>query len=339
MNMKKKNLLIMCPGRDDATSFWRGVGPLSNLYKNFVYEKWDMQLCKTKEIGWSDLIHFDVLFFQRPFGKGHIEVIKMAKNMGIKVWVDYDDDLTSIPFSNPAHRHYADVEIQKNISWIAANADWVSVSTKELANKYGLLNKRVTVIENAWNDGLWPFRPVNSSTSKIILWRGSTTHDEDIDFYLPQMKQVSEEHPDWQWIFIGQPFWKVPDLIKMHGIVDAMDMPAYVKFISELSPSITIVPLAPNVFNQSKSNIAWQEASFAGSCAIVPAWNEWERPGTLNYSSDEPNSFYQNMKKAIAMTPHDRKKLADESWEHIEAYESLKAVNRKREEILETLTV
>jgi hypothetical protein len=336
--MKKKNLLIMCTGRDDATSFWRGAGPMSHLYKTISYDKWDMQLCRSKEIGWGDLINFDVLFFQRPHSAAHIKVIQMAKNLGVKVWVDYDDDLMTIPFSNAAHKYYADPEAKKNLSWIAANADHVSVSTESLRQKYQSLNKNVTVVQNAWDDVIAPNRPVNPATSKIIFWRGSASHDEDIDFYLPQMARAAEKYPDWKWVFVGQPFWKVANVIKSHAIVDPFDVPAFLKFLPQLAPSVAIVPLAPNVFNQSKSNIAWQEATFAGACSVVPEWTEWKRPGTLNYCQAKSDSFFFNILTAIEMTPHERKKLSDQSWQHIATAESLKFENKKRADILEALT-
>lgn len=324
----------MCPNANDATSWWRAAGPFSHLQRTGMGGDWEIALCRVPDIGWSDLSGFDALFLQRPHQQAHARVITKAQELGLKVWIDYDDDLSALPASNPAFSHYADPQIKKTIAKIASQADVISVSTKALEDKMKTLNPETVLIPNAWNDLIVPKRRPNGGAMKLILWRGSATHDQDLDLYLDQMQQVADKYPDWKWIFIGKPFWKVADKIKKHLIMEPMDVPKYMNVIGEIRPAIAIVPLVFNAFNESKSNIGWQEGTYAGACAVVPNMHEWQRPGAIHYTQE---TFAEALTKAISLTPHDRKRLVDQSWAQIMENENLVTVNLKRKEILERL--
>jgi hypothetical protein len=67
------------------------------------------------------------------------------------------------------------------------------------------------------------------------------------------------------------------------------------KALWDMAPACLHVPLADNMFNRAKSNIAAIEGGFAGAVCVCPNW--WNLPGTLSYN-DGP-SYYQAIKSVI----------------------------------------
>ena len=101
--MKKKNLYTLIPNPTDGTSLYRGWGPLSRIKKHLP----EVEFIVANTVDWSVLINCDGAFLQRPFTEGHLKICEMIKNMGIKLWVDYDDDLLNVPRSNPTFENYS----------------------------------------------------------------------------------------------------------------------------------------------------------------------------------------------------------------------------------------
>jgi hypothetical protein len=70
-----------------------------------------------------------------------------------------------------------------------------------------------------------------------------------------------------------------------------------------------MVPLHVSDFNRAKSNIGWIEAVHAGAITVAPDFQEWRRPGVINYAckprTDLP-SFQTAMWMALSMSGHNR---------------------------------
>ena len=129
---------MFAPNPTDATSFYRAVGPLQDLKR-----KMGFILQIGSDVNWATLKGTDAVFMQRPFTKNHVQILEMAQANGKKVWVDYDDDLFSVPRSNRTFRLYGDAKNQNNIAQIVAKADVITVSTPQLQRVLGEVIGRV----------------------------------------------------------------------------------------------------------------------------------------------------------------------------------------------------
>jgi hypothetical protein len=296
-----KRLLAVFPNIGDATSYWRGVGPLSKLYM----DDWHIQF-GASQVGWPDLIQYDALFVQRPADPVHVDLIQRAKSMGIPVWVDYDDNLYAVPVSNPAFQHYGRPEVQKTIAACVKMADLVTVSTKALQDCY---RTDALVIPNAWNDYLFPLNDLKKQ-QKTVMWRGSPTHDEDVLSWADDLVEMYDEFPEYKWVFFGGCNWQLLERLKDSSrrvqMLSGTDPISYVKALEKIRPEWVIVPLKDNLFNQGKSNIAWLEATYAGAACLAPEWAEWNKFGVATYRESMYQTFKSSKDYAAALNDDSR---------------------------------
>ena len=311
-----------------ACSYYRSIGAFSKI-KNSSFEI-------LEKGNWVNYSSIDILYLERPVLPSFIEGMKMAKSFNIPIWIDFDDDLFNVPKYNPAHTFYSKQETIECVITACKMANVITVTSEKLQKVYGKYNKNVVVIPNAWNDINFPFDTNAFSNKKIINWRGSATHRNDLLEYKDSILKAVNSKKDWQWSWIGKEHWMISDFIedKQKITLDEMDIIQFFNVMRQLNPGIQIVPLKINEFNEAKSNIAWLEATYAGAVTIAPPMEQWNRPGIIRYQDmdhiyDEIIDTMINEKKRRAMWK--------DSMEFIESELSLSKVNQKRVEIIESL--
>lgn len=280
------NLLCCLPNPKDATSFYRGMGPLSHLKKlipdlNILHTP-----ARTEYIEWPQMFEADICFLQRPQTREQMRIAELAKECNVPLWVEYDDDLLTVQKDNPCHEIYNDHDTQVLIRYIMGLADVVTVATQHHADQWAGYNKNIHVINNAIDD--YRFN-LNASAfnkdSKTILWRGSASHQADLDEHEESIVSLANELSDWQMVFIGYRPWRIEKRIKNGVYIPMLKLLTYFEKLKELKPRVQIVPLVDNVFNRTKSNIAWIEATYAGANTVGPSWDEWPAK-FLSYGPD-----------------------------------------------------
>ena len=332
----RANILFICPNPDDATSWYRGYGPFGALRRKFP--KINL-ITGASRFTWSLFQMTDITFMQRPYSANHLQIAKMAKDNNNKLWLDYDDDLFTVPQDNPAHGIYNSEKTQKDIATIIAMADVVTVSTQFLKRKLERLNKNIIVINNAFNDNILklfdpkPFK----SRPKFFNWRGSKTHHRDILVNGEAILSCAEKSlkKKWKWHWTGYNPWYITEGFKegQVTVTEPLGVVEYHKFIKTIQPTCQIVPLADNKFNRSKSNIAWIEATYSGALTIAPDWEEWRKPGVLTYS--DVAGFEHQMEFMMSMSESEFNNRLSSSSEEINENYLLSKINQKRIEVLE----
>lgn len=343
-----KSLMMFCPNPTDATSFYRAVGPIQELKR-----KLNFTLQVGSDVNWATLKGCDAIFVQRGYSSNHVQIVEMAKANGKKVWVDYDDDLFSVPASNRTYKLYSNEDIQNNIVRILLSADYISVSTEQLKKVFNEIillagktsNKkfvdRISVIPNAYDESFCFYRKKFEHQNKLITWRGSSTHDKDLMTYTSQMKSAVSNHLDWTFNFIGSPFWHtIEELESIEGIkpsnvivIENLDPVEYWKMLWMTKPALIMTPLWDCPFNRSKSNIAWIEGLHAGAITLAPDWEEWRRPGVLNYN---PSNFGEILDRFMR-GEFNGERIHKEGWDYLMENLTLNRVNHIREELLMNL--
>lgn len=339
----KKNLLVFCPNRKDATSFYRGWMPLVTLGKQL--EPW-MNFISASEYDWSTMAMADALFMQRPYRKEHWQMVEMAKSMGKKVWVDYDDWLLGVPTDNPAYMQYEEPDVKRNIVKIVAAADEITVSTSHLAKliqrDIGKIADRdlpITVVSNALPlDILAHKRPeVARQRNRLVQWRGSNTHHRDVMSQAKPIIEACRANKNWHFSFLGDALWFITDMMPHENVTISkpIDPIEYFEYINKVAPSVMIVPLHDSDFNRAKSNIAYLEAAYAGAVTIAPDWEEWRHPGVLNYTDQA--SFAKALEHVMSGYI-DVIDLAQTAWDHVRKNFDLRLKNVVRADIFGRLT-
>lgn len=281
--MSRKTLLVICPIPNDGTSFYRGVGVWPRLQADF-----DVQMHNKTSINWAALSSVDAVMMQRPATPGEVEIARLIKKLRIPLIVDYDDDLFSVPLSNPVYfRLHGDEPAC--VREMLKLADVVTVTTRALADKLTSEGARdVRIVQNAIDTRVFNRRPDNKR-EKIVTWRGSGTHDKDLYMYTQQIVECANKHPDWKFIFMGEPLWLTLECMPKDSwrVVTNQSPVDYMNQLMDLRPAIHMVPLWDCAFNRSKSNLAWAEAHWAGATVLAPDWPEWQKPHVVRYDSAE----------------------------------------------------
>lgn len=355
----KFKLGVACPQQNDGTSLMRGVGPLSRMARQdrrleLVFPK--MTADGGLYLGWDWLAQLDGLFLQRPQTAFDVSAAQTARSYGLPVWVDFDDDLSSVPHSNEYRRMYKPENQAQIMARCWALADVVTVTVQALKDR--LLDtcfgnqidaairsqmdaNKVRVVPNALH---WPVRAL--PRRRRVVWRGGKSHDADLMRFLPAIKSVARmpQFCKWEWHFMGEMSAYVQS-----AIVNAIpaenlqigfgDFPhQYIAALQLLSPWLVIVPLEDNTFNRCKSPLAWIEASAAGAGTLAPDWPSWDMPGVIKYGSLE--GFEETLKRELFSFPNEteQKVLVHPSARNSEQFicEKLKLdeVNKLRWEII-----
>lgn len=333
-----KTLLCCVPNNKDVTSFYRATGPLA-------------QLTNEADCDWNILLGQEVFdeicylargcFMQRPFDKIHYEIAKMVKRNRRNLWVDYDDDLFDLPSDNLASETYSDPSVRRQMAEIIAMADIVTVTTEALKKKLAagpMRNKDIRVVPNAIDFERFPQTPL-PERKNLILWRGSKTHHKDVMTVGKQIVDLYKASPKTVWEFLGDNLWFITDAMKQHDpkrtiYYKGLGVVEYHQHIIDVAAKTFIAPLLDQPFNHAKSNIAFLEATFAGSLCVAPKFEEWDVPGCVTYNPKDPEDFADRLKAVLSGKLDSNVEIA-RTW--VRENRSLKKINESRKQIVKEI--
>jgi len=335
--------LTRAPG--SACEYYRGIGTLSKIP--------GVEIRIADEVNWTVLSQVDILFAERPYSASDHEIISMARDFGVPVWVEVDDDFFNVPAYNPAKDHFWKEGVQQRHAECLAMADIVTVTTAHLREQLLEFNPRIIVIPNAFNDyhWEWEFKP---GAKNLVAWRGSATHKNDVRRYLDSMAEVQSKNKldNQGWVFVGNDLWFAEERLmpKVTRFVEELPTTVYWKAIRSFGARFWHVPLLDNKFNRSKSNISWIEATYAGAVCLCPDMDEWRNPGAILYEPEievalRPPFVYPGRSEPyesaltamLGMSDKEREDALRQSFEYIGQNLLLSKVNHKRKAIMEAL--
>ena len=344
-------ILLHHPSETDGTSFYRCFGPFNDLARN------DSEITVVNgniELSWAQITQFDLVFIQRPASPYHMDLVKLCKAYGVPVWVDWDDHYFNIPDSNPRKEFYTKYHINI-VRWVARNADYITVSTQFLYEEFHKYNGNIKLIPNAIDTHFFDTDiHTEFPREKVILWRGSDTHKESLDFFKEEILELMDETPDYVWAFFGYyPEWAVEHLPSNRIRLYDYDGPIeFTNALFKIRPQIVYITLKDNEFNRSRSHVGWLEATYAGATVVAPDFPEWKRlPVSLYY---KPNPDFKpeaaelikdlnrdievpDFKVAFMKALSDDGRLQNKSTSMLYDYR-LSKINQMRKEILMELT-
>ena len=337
--MAKEAILMkiryFCTNPHNAISWYRAAGGLEKL----KYIDPSIQVHLTEQVDWQSFIDADIVYIQNPYDWAQYMAAVFAKEMGLPVWIDYDDDVLNIANTHPRFVDFSAITV-KEVIWKSMElADVVTVPTAALALTAKEYNKHVVVVPNAFNDYNMVM-PGCSNETDSIAWRGGDTHWDDLDDLHVAFKALSEKHPEWSWHFIGldaDTKHITRDMPNSFAIAGKHLLPLITCFqkMRDTKPAVFIHHLIDNLFNRAKSNISWIEATMSGAATLMPALPEFDRPGVAAYSSVE--EFMGSMEK-LMKSDNLREKLFQESRTYILDNLKLSNINKIRVDIAHLLT-
>jgi len=295
-------VLIVTPRARDSNSFYRCMGPWSYLVKSGAVPGLTIAVAGD-EVGregltWDVISRFDLVFMHRPCSQDHVTTIQVARNMGIPVWVEYDDWLLDVPRWNPNASVYNKASVHSAIASCIAFADVVSVSTAALYHEFKKINENVVIIPNAYRTDLCGYAQEFKERKADFVWRGTNTHDADLLSVSSSFSSLPGRVT-----FLGSPPWQLLESMdkEKYRVVGPQDVMLYMRYLYNLAPKVMLFPLVDCLFNHCKSNIAYQEAMHAGAYCVAPDLPEWRKPGVVTYTPGDAASFSRAANEAYEL--------------------------------------
>lgn len=211
-----------------------------------------------------DLAGADVIIIQRPCTPDHMKLLKLAKKCGLKVIIDYDDDVLHVDMYSPVYQQYK--EQKYLILEMIDLADEVWVSTSAIAQSFG----RGIVIPNGLNDYILQLCAPFNADSKNVVWRGGQSHEADVYENADAIINMVKENNKLDFYFIGHRFIKLEKELDGLGCrnyyaVESMPVMQYFDYLRSLKPRAMIFPLCNTPLNRAKSNISMIESAWCGA--------------------------------------------------------------------------
>lgn len=289
---------------------------------------------------WDFISGLDCLYLLDPFTKWDLRALTMAHACGVSVWVDYIDDVQNVPASNPHYASFADkVSVRKHIEEIVARAQVVTTTTFTLKCRLPGGAKAIVLPESC----RWP--QCDLPRQRVVTWRGSPSHAEDIESVLPQLAEVANlpQFSLWKWVFLGfdKPDWRIAKAFR--NPAEQLDwvpwLPPY-DFINAwgaYAPFLHIAPIVDSPFNRCKSPLVWLEGTAIGAAVIGPSLPEWNTcNGLIRYTS--PESFGEVLKRELFKYEEGKvNEFAVVSRKDVYPAKTSKVVNQTRWQILNQL--
>jgi hypothetical protein len=237
------------------------------------------------------------------------------------VVLDYDDNLFNVPVTHENAHGFA--EFRESLILLLQGATATMVSTRAIHQDYSQFSPNVHIVPNAVPDDM--LRPFTSERSDILLYRGMRNHLPDIYAYQQHFQQLIDD--GYKVKFIGvNPFF-----LRKYIFLQGRDLYKYFDYFRAMRVRALLFPMADTRFNHSRSNIAWIEATMAGTVCIAPDWEEWQCPGIIRHA---PKDFYATasalMKGEIDVEAHYRA-----SYEYIRENLVVSKVNALRAQVFE----
>lgn len=305
-----------------AVSWYRGAG---------VYQYLGECIASGGQfVTWDQMQRFDTIVMIRPATGDATTTIDNAKEMNKRVIVDFDDDVFHTNPCSPAYETTIKKEWRDSAFYCLERADVVTVSTQRLADVFvnmGIDCKKIFVIPNAYNDIHKPFVPTLNLTNRWLI-RADEYSWNDL---LGQFNSLIKSSTEYDLVTVGN-VRLFDKLIRIKEEYDFIPVPFFFERLASMACRVMVKPLMDNLFNKSKSNCSWIEATVAGCVLVAPErFYEFDKPGIVN-----EQIFYNGIKELMSDDTY-AETMFNQAAEYIRDNLLLSKVNELRKELLATL--
>jgi glycosyltransferase involved in cell wall biosynthesis len=268
----------------------------------------------------------------------------VCEKLNIPFVLDIDDDWFDIPDDNPVWTKIGQKE-WVSIMLMLEDVPYVTTTNEYLAQK--LVEHRrerpahtVMIIPNMISTEEYEHPHFDNEYKVVIGWMGGSSHYRDFHEtgLLEALERVMHEHKNVEVHVCGMvvdkylPKKRVKQFEPQRGL-------QWLQLYKELSFDIGLAPLLGREFDNSKSNIKWQEYSLMGACFVGSAVGPYKmvRNGFNGYTvKNDTESWYKVLKKLVE-NKSQRQIIADTAKNEVIQEWSIEQNYKKLAERLELL--
>lgn len=324
---KKIKVKILCgnPNFDNCAN-WRG----HMQYKNI--DGIDFTISDTFNFDIEEDSKYDVFMIIRPL-KGFLEYIKLLKNKGVKVVVDYDDCLPLMFNSQEITEHINEViKILKESDLI--------ITTNEKLKTYFYFhsyNENIEVIPNIIDEDLISADKKDNEDKIILGWFGNSGHLNNLKIINKIVLRILDEF-DNVYLNVYSDSEEIFNLFeheKTKNIPYKFNFKEFQKDLGDID--INLAPLEEDYFNLHKSNIRIILPGYKGIPSIASNFGEYKSLGNKNVIlCDDEDEWYVGLKNLIENTEY-RKGLSKNIKEYVEHNLTLEKYKNMKSNVFQKL--
>lgn len=289
---------------------------------------------------------YDAVVFQRVSDSSMVNVMQVAKNFGVKIFMDLDDDLFNVHVHNPAYRVWNKTSpAVANLKKAISICDGLLLSTPELVFAHKSFGIDSVVCLNAIDLEDPIYLPENSRRSElpsdkvIVGWAGSTSHIDSLQQIVKPIKKIIEKCPNVIFALCSNKefmdMFKIPEDRKTY--IQHVKIDQWPKIMSMFD--ISIATVKPSAFNDCKSELKVLEAAVWGVPSVATYAAPYNRFKSVSDGSlqtiyeNEANDWVRAVQK-LALDPDYRMECGRKSREAMIKNYDLKAINDLRIEFI-----
>lgn len=328
--MKKLHIGVFSNNYQSAGALYRTTGPFKHLQR--TDDRFEIKFLRQDELNFLEYIDLDAIVLKNFTNTK----VVLAQEAGLKVIIDIDDDNFNIQPDNPMYDYYSSTVVKEDTREAYHHADMIMVTTWDLAKAvqeqmHITDHHKVKVVPNAI-DARW-FHSTERGKTKAITWRGGNSHFKDTFKVTKDLHMFLEENPYIVVSYGFKPFYWQEMFQKFYKHYDYKPFDEYIRKLQLNGAEIGIVPLEDNLFNRSKSNIAWLELAMTGHIVIAKDLPEFQKPGVITYT----DSMYEALIGVTKMYDDHKRSIVRESRDYILENYTLDRVNEVRGDLLSAL--
>lgn len=246
-------------------------------------------------------------------------LIELAKNIGVKVTLDYDDLLLPEHAEYLGHVRSSDgmtiEEARKSLinkSAFLLYADAFHCSTPVIAKALANLEKPVKIVKNrimknmVASDSVCRTRlqNVEERKLKILYLSGTATHKKDFSIIQGAIVKLAQEFPDkFEITFLGNTGSNVEPIALYNGSVNVIPRLTLNEMYKVIAKhDLALAPLENTIFNTAKSNIKFIECGSQGVPIIASPLNEFKdviQDNENGWLCETQTDWYERLKSLI----------------------------------------
>lgn len=264
---------------------------------------------------------YDIVFSSYQSDIAAYMLLKVVRDRyGTQQLLDVDDDMFAINEDNPYWTKMGDEKTWRMQVMIRHN-DWISTTTNFLANRFRERRRNdqnqhnddtVFVLPNCIPDD-YQHPTFDNSPNLVIGYCGGSSHYADLheSGVLEAVKKLMHEYKNIRFRSIGMPV----DKYLPRARYEFVEGKRGTLFLEEIFPNmkfdIAIAPLIDNVFNKSKSDIKWQEATRAGAVLVATDEEPYKYipDSCIVRTQNGAENWYEALKSLVISTELRKKQL------------------------------